>query len=415
MKGKYTMPAPQTERLEFPGARGERLAARLEHPSGPTAGFALFAHCFTCSKDLRATRRISRVLAERGIAVLRFDFTGLGESEGDFADTDFSSNIEDVVAAADFLRDRYQPPRLLIGHSLGGTAMLVAASRIQEVRAVATIAAPSDTDHLRELLVEKAPAVQQGETAEINLAGRAFRIKRQLLDDLAEHSVHDAIAGLHRPLLLFHSPLDNVVAIDHARRIFEAAKHPKSFISLDNADHLLRGNEDDAQYVAHVLATWAERYVGRNSAVGAEQPSLEPGQVLVTGQRSGMLQQVIAGRHQIVADEPEQHGGSDAGPNPYELLLAGLGSCTAMTLRMYADRKKWPLDQVRVYLSHAKVHAQDCEDCGTQEGKIDRIERILELEGDLSDQQRERLVEIADRCPVSRTLETETKIETRYR
>jgi putative redox protein len=264
------------ERVEFAGALGERLAARLEHPSGQVAAFALFAHCFTCSKDLKATRRISRSLAERGIAVLRFDFTGLGESEGDFADTDFSSNIDDLVAAADFLRDRYEAPQLLVGHSLGGTAALVAASRINEVRAVATIAAPSDTDHLRELLVEKAPAVQQSETAEINLAGRAFRIKRQLLDDLAEHSVRDSIADLRRPLLLFHSPLDNVVAVDHARRIFEAAKHPKSFVSLDSADHLLLGNDNDSQYVAHVLATWTQRYVGRKPAAPTEQPSLAP-------------------------------------------------------------------------------------------------------------------------------------------
>ena len=409
------MSAPRTERLGFPGARGERLAARLEHPRGRTTSFALFAHCFACSKDLKATRRISRSLAERGIAVLRFDFTGLGESEGDFAETDFSSNIDDLVAAADFLRDRYEAPQLLAGHSLGGTAALVAAARIDEVRAVATIAAPSDTDHLRELLVEKAPAVQQGDTSEINLAGRAFRIKRQLLDDLAEHSVRDAIVDLRRPLLLFHSPLDNVVGIDHARRIFEAAKHPKSFISLDNADHLLLGSEGDSQYIAHVLATWAERYVGRSADAPVEQPSLEPGQVLVTSQRSGMLQQVVAGRHRLMADEPEDRGGADAGPNPYELLLAGLGSCTAMTLRMYADRKEWPLGQVRVYLSHAKVHAKDCEDCETKQGKLDRIERILELDGELSDQQRERLVEIADRCPVSRTLETETKIETRHR
>jgi putative redox protein len=265
------MSALQTERIEFPGARGERLAARLEHPSGQPVAFALFTHCFTCSKDLKPIRRISRSLAERGIAVLRFDFTGLGESEGDFTETDFSSNIEDVVAAADFLRERYEAPQILVGHSLGGTAALMAAARIQEVRAVATIAAPSDTDHLRELLAEKAPAVQQGETAEINLGGRAFRIKRQLLDDLAEHGVHDAIAELRRPVLVFHSPLDNIVAIDHARRIFEAAKHPKSFISLDNADHLLLGSEDDSQYVADMLATWAMRYVGRKSFAPADE------------------------------------------------------------------------------------------------------------------------------------------------
>lgn len=255
-------PATRTDRVEFVGAMGKRLAARLEHPTGTLVGFALFAHCFTCSKDFKATRRISRALAQHGIAVLRFDFTGLGESEGDFADTDFSSNIDDLIAAAGFLRDHYEAPQLLVGHSLGGTAALVAASRIQEVRAVATIASPSDTDHIRELLVRHAPGIQQGETAEINLGGRSFRIKRQLLDNLAEHSVQEAIAELRKPLLIFHSPMDNTVGIEHARRIFETARHPKSFMSLDRADHLLRDNEQDVDFVAMVLATWAKRYVG---------------------------------------------------------------------------------------------------------------------------------------------------------
>ena len=400
------------DRIEFDGALGHRLSARLEQPAGQVAGFALFALLYLFQRSQGDAADQPRALAEQGLAVLRFDFTGLGESEGDFAETNFSSNIDDLVAAADFLRAEYQAPQLLIGHSLGGTAVLMAALRIDEVQAVATIAAPSDTEHLRDLLVQKSSFDEHSTTAEIELAGRTFTVKRQLLDDLAEQSVRDAIAELRRPLLIFHSPLDKIVGIDHARRIFEAAKHPKSFVSLDSADHLLLDDEADADFVGHLLAIWAKRYfVDAEPAAG--QPTLEHGQVLVTGGRSGLLQRVTAGPHHFVADEPEDHGGTDAGPTPYELLLASLGTCTAMTLRMYADRKGWPLHQASVRLAHARIHAKDCEECDTQEGKIDRMERVLELEGDLSDEQRQRLLEIADRCPVSRTLTTETKVATR--
>jgi len=326
------MASPLIEEIEFPGALGEKLAARLEVPLGEVAGYALLAHCFTCSKDFKSIRGMSHAMCEQGIAVLRFDFTGLGDSEGRFADTDFSSNIDDLVAAADFLRDQYQAPQLLVGHSLGGAAVLAAAARIEEVRAVATIAAISDTEHLRDLLAEKAPDLAKQETATIQLGGRRFRIKRQLLEDLAEQSIHEAIANLHRPLLIFHSPVDNVVGIDHARRIFEAASHPKSFISLDNADHLLTGNSDDPRFVGQMIGTWARRYLQK--APGERPPELEHGQTLVTGERTGMLHHITAGPHHLLADEPEDHGGSDAGPNPYELLLASLGACTGMTLRI---------------------------------------------------------------------------------
>jgi putative redox protein len=408
-----SLSARTDQRIRFPGANGHLLAARLELPDSEPLGFALFAHCFTCSKDLKAMRRISRVLAEQGIGVLRFDFTGLGESEGEFADTDFSSNIEDLLAAADYLRQHFQAPQLLVGHSLGGTAALAAAARIAETRAVATIAAPSDTDHIRQLLVEKSGGLEGDETAEIQLAGRRFQIKQRMLRDLAEHAVRDFIGELKRPLLIFHSPLDNVVGIEHARRIFETAKHPKSFVSLDNADHLLLDNDQDADFVGQVLGNWAKRYLAGPASTEPEASDADQGQVTVTSQGSGLRHEVVAGTHHLISDEPRNRGGEDAGPDPYGFLLAGLGACTGMTLRMYANHKKWSLADVRVHLSHRRIHAKDCAECETTEGKVDVIERVLEITGDLSQEQRQRLTEIADRCPVSRTLTSETRVVTR--
>lgn len=401
------MPA-KSHRLHFPGASGAELTGYLDAPAGRPRAYALFAHCFTCSKDLKAAWRICRTLAEEGIAVLRFDFTGLGESEGDFEDTTFSSNIEDLLSAADFLREEFRAPSLLIGHSLGGTAVLVAASRIPEVEMVATIAAPAGTDHLHDLLVSRGADPGSAAT-EVDLEGRTFPISRQLLEDLKSYSVRDAIAELRKPLLIYHSPVDNLVGIEEAREIFEAAKHPKSFLSLDDADHLLLRDPADARFVGRSLVCWAHRYLAMEPPAD-EEPDTDEGRVVTVGESSGYRTRIIAGRHRFVADEPERVGGGDEGPNPYDLLLAGLGACTAMTLRMYADRKEWPLEETRVELEHARVHADDCDDCETKEGKVDVIERRLSISGDLSDEQRQRLVEIADRCPVSRTLTSETKI-----
>lgn len=404
----------KSERVMFPGAFGYQLAARLDRPEEAPRACALFAHCFTCSKDLKATARISRALVERGIAVLRFDFTGLGESEGDFADTNFSSNLEDLLAAVDFMRTHYSAPKLLIGHSLGGAAVLATAARVPEAVAIATLGAPSDTGHLGEGILRSAPELESAEEAEVVLAGRPFRVRRQLIDDLAEQSVLAAVRKLGKPLLILHSPVDDVVDVDHARRIYQAAKHPKSFVSLDDADHLLIRNSADARYVAEVLAAWSGRYLGAvEEAEKAVEPALEHGEVRVVAGASGFRNRVLAGSHELIADEPTSVGGTDQGPNPYDYLLAALGACTNMTLRMYANRKKWPLEGVESRMKHSKIHARDCEECQSESGKIDLIEKELQVFGPLNDEQRERLLEIAGRCPVHRTLMSETVIRSR--
>ncbi len=402
----------RTQRVSFVGSQGDMLDARLDSPEATPRAYALFAHCFTCSKNFIAASRISRALAKRGIAVLRFDFTGLGSSEGDFANTNFSSNVTDLVMAADYLREKFEAPQILIGHSLGGAAVLAAAAQIPESVAVATIGAPSEPTHVSKHFAEKVPQIEQQGEVEVNLSGRSFRIQRQFLEDIASHRMEGVIADLGRALLVFHSPGDDTVSIEHAQRIFQTAKHPRSFVSLDDADHLLTRRED-AEYVAEVLASWATRYIPRPERAEAEDT--EQGVVIVTETGEGKyIERIQSGRHRLLADEPESVGGNDAGPGPYELLLASLGSCTAMTLRMYADHKQLPLERVIVRLRHEKIHAKDCHDCETREGRIDVIEREIELEGDLDETQRARMLEIADRCPVHRTLHGEIKVETRF-
>ena len=403
----------RTERLrvEFAGSGGHTLAGRLDRPAVRPRATALFAHCFTCGRDLTAASRIAATLAARGVAVLRFDFTGLGHSEGEFASTNFSSNVEDLIAAADYLRAEHEAPSLLIGHSLGGAAVLAAAARIPEARGVATIAAPSDPGHVRRLFGASAAEIEERGEARVELAGRRFTVRRQFLDDIAEQSLEAHVAGLRRALLVLHAPGDEIVGVENASRIFLAARHPKSFVSLDDADHLL-SRRADAEYAASVIASWAERYLPEQIAVSAR--CAEPGEVVVVESGDGPFAQAIAvGPHQLVADEPESVGGRDTGSTPYGLLLAALGACTTMTLRMYADRKGVPLDGVAVHLRHEKIHARDCEECESETGRIDLIEREIELEGALDDPQRARLLEIADRCPVHRTLHGEISVRTR--
>jgi uncharacterized OsmC-like protein/alpha-beta hydrolase superfamily lysophospholipase len=399
-----------SERFEFPNTKGERLAALLDMPIGRPNAFALFAHCFTCGKDNLAAKRIAERLAMCGIAVLRFDFTGLGNSEGEFANTHFSSNVDDLVAAADHLRKAHTAPAILIGHSLGGAAVIAAAHRIPEARAVVTIAAPSDPAHVTGLFKDHVEAIRTQGEVEVALAGRPFRIRREFLDDVAEKNLHEALATLHKALLIFHSPTDDTVGIDNATFIFTHAKHPKSFVSLAGADHLL-SKRSDAIYVANVIAAWTARYLEESEGMTEEE--VETGTVLVRETRQSKYQQeVLSGPHRFFADEPVKVGGLDSGPGPYDLVLAGLGACTSITLRIYAEHKKLPLSRVSVRLSHNKIHARDCENCETVEGMIDHIDRAITLEGDLTPEQRKRLMEIADKCPVHRTLESEVEIKT---
>jgi len=399
---------PSRERITFNNSSGHALAAALELPDGAPRASALFAHCFTCGKDSAAASRISRTLASTGVAVLRFDFTGLGGSEGDFANANFSSNVDDLLAAAAFLREHHEAPQLLVGHSLGGTAVLSAAPRIPEARAVATIGAPASTDHVLGQLVGSVAAIERDGEATVTLAGREFRVRRQFLDDLRAQRLPESLGALRRALLVMHAPLDETVPIDEASRIFAAAKHPKSFISLDGADHLLSGL-GDAQYVAATISAWAARYLDLR---GGTRPDVPGGEVHVAEGNRKFLRQVHSDDHAWVADEPKAAGGDNLGPDPYEHLLAALGTCTSMTVRAYANRKGWALEDIDVELEHGREHARDCADCDEQERRIEVLTRAIRLRGNLDPDQRRRLLEIADRCPVHRTLEGTLRVDT---
>lgn len=402
-----------TQKLTFPSAEGHELAARLDTPSGAIRGFAIFAHCFTCSKDILAARTIAAQLARLGVGVLRFDFTGLGGSGGEFGNAGFSSNVDDLVAAADYLRQHFEAPVLLIGHSLGGAAVLAAARRIAEVKAVVTIGAPADVGHILKHLGTSLDEIEEKGVAPVTIGGRSFKVGRSLVEDARQTTLLDCVKTFGKALLIMHSPIDDVVGIDNAAEIFMAARHPKSFVSLDHADHLLSCPED-ATFVGDVIAGWAGRYLAEDRPQG-ETPVEH---VRVTETRAGKYQVTIhAGMHRFFGDEPVSAGGLDSGPSPYDLLSAALGACTAMTLRIYADFKKVELGPVSVDVSHEKMHAKDCADCAPDiqagGGKIDTFDRIISIGGTVPEELADKIVEIANKCPVHRTLESRSHIRTR--
>ncbi len=392
-------------RASFTGSDGHELSARLDLPAGSARAFAVFAHCFTCTKDILAARRIAATLAAAGVGVLRFDFTGLGSSQGEFANTNFSSNVEDLVRAAAYLRDNYSAPAILIGHSLGGAAVLVAAHEIPEARAVVTINAPADVAHVLKNFGTSLEEVRDKGEAEVVLSGRRFRIRRSFIADAEQYRLADRISSLGKALLVMHAPLDAVVSIEHASKIFLAARHPKSFVSLDDADHLL-ANAGSAAYAARIIEAWASKYIPEATAASANETT----DALIRETGLGMYHNsVTLGRHRLIADEPTVAGGRDSGPSPYDYLSVALGACTSMTLRAYANYKNLALGRVSVIVRHGKTPAEHCADCGAvaagREGKIDRFERVISVEGELDAALRAKLLEIADKCPVHRTLE----------
>lgn len=407
-----SMKAPSIVRATFKGSSGHELAARLDLPPGPVRAFALFAHCFTCTKDNLAANRIAVGLAAAGVGVLRFDFTGLGSSEGEFANTNFSSNVEDLIRAVAYLRENFAAPAILIGHSLGGAAVLVAAADIPEAKAVVTIGAPANVAHVLKHFGSSLDEILRKGEAEVTLAGRQFRIRRSFVEDAEEHRLLDRLAKVGKALLVMHAPRDDTVGIENATKIFLAARHPKSFVSLDDADHLVSGSKD-ALWTADVIAAWAGRYLPELASTSAD----EVVDVLVRETGQGKFQNLVAsGRHRLLADEPADAGGSDSGPNPYDYLSIALGACTTMTLRTYAEFKKLPLGRISVAVRHGKVPAQHHEDCGImakgREGKIDRFERIIAVEREIDPTLRQKLAEIADKCPVHRTLKAGSAIVT---
>ena len=398
-----------TERIEFPGHDGTPLAARLDLPQGPQVATAIFAHCFTCGKDIPAARRIAARLSALGIAVLRFDFTGLGHSGGEFANTSFTSNVNDLLAANTYLEQRSMTPSLIVGHSLGGAAVLKAAAALDTIKAVATIGAPFDPGHVTHNFAQALPEIDAEGSAKVSLGGRPFRISKGFVDDVTKTNLTEAVGRLKAALLVLHAPLDNIVGIENAGEIFSAAKHPKSFVTLDGADHLIT-KSDDAEYVANIITAWSERYLDINRP--APPPGAPEGVLRVAeSDPNGFLNDITSGDgHHLLADEPLAYGGTNRGLSPYGLLSAGLGACASMTIRMYARHKKWPLDHVSVDVSHDKVHAQDAK---TAVGdKIDTWHRRITLKGALTEDQRARLLEIADKCPVHRTLERSSQVIT---
>lgn len=401
----------RSQKFTFENRKGLQLSAILDLPLGEKPkSFAIFAHCFTCGKSLKAARNIGLALTQNGIAVMRFDFAGIGQSEGEFFDTNFSTNVADLLDAADYLTKNHQAPSLLVGHSLGGAAVLLAASQLDSVQAVATLGAPAEPEHVKHLFGSIEDRIRSKGEGEIRIGGKLITIRKHFLDDLEGIDLNTIIGSLKKAILVLHSPQDQIVGISNAKDIYEAARHPKSFMSLDGADHLLL-DKKDSMYVGNVIASWVSRYINLEEST----PLLTDKQAVVRLGERGFTTEILAGKHSFIADEPTSVGGDDLGPSPYDLLVSALGACTAMTMKMYAERKGWNLQEVRVHLEHSHVYVEDQSKVGEKGAKIDQIERVIEMEGSLDESQRKRLMEIADRCPVHRTMHNEIRVVSRER
>lgn len=397
--------------LTFPNAEGQQLSAKLYLPLDDSPRFyAIFAHCFTCSKNYKAVTNISETLAHLGVAVLSFDFTGLGMSEGKFEETEFSSNVGDLLAASNFLDDKYEAPKLLIGHSLGGAAILFASDIIPSVQALVTIGAPADPKHVKHLFEEDIETIKKKGSAKVNIGGRSFRLRKDFLDDLESQDLPKILGRSRKALLIMHSPQDKIVEIKNAADLYHLAHHPKSFVTLDRSDHLLT-DERESKYVGEVISTWSKKYL----PLEISENDIDGHQVKVRLFGDSYTTEVKTPYHHLLADEPEKLGGKNLGPNPYDLLMASLGACTVMTLKMYANRKKWDLKEITVYMDHDKVHFEDSENFEKSSAKVSRFTRTLEIEGELTAEMKVKLLEIADKCPVHRTLHEDIVIETSFK
>lgn len=396
--------------ITFTNAEGTSLSARLELPvDRKPQTFAVFAHCFTCNKNFRAVRQISSALATNGFGVLSFDFTGLGDSGGDFSDTTFSGSVSDLIAAAEYLATNYTAPSLLIGHSLGGAATILAASKLDSVKAVVTIGSPSEPQHVKKLFRAQIETIEESGASDVDIGGRPFTLKREFVEDLDKQELLSVVGRMDKAFLFLHSPEDDIVGVENAAALYKAARHPKSFVSLSGADHLLTAAED-GQYAGDLIASWAARYVPDETQ--QRDVSTKEDVVAYLSADEKFTTILNAGGHRMTADEPESFGGNEFGPSPYGFVSSGLAACTAMTLRLYADRKGWELGDVAVHVSHSKIHAADCSDCESGGSKIDTFERTIEVSAELADEQKQKLLEIADKCPVHRTLGAEAQIET---
>lgn len=397
-----------SKKVSFKNKEGHHLHGNLELPVNQKPhNFVLFAHCFTCNKNFFAVKNISDALTAKGFGVLRFDFTGLGESEGEFADSNFSGNVEDLLAAAEYLKVEFKSPSLLIGHSLGGAAVLYAAQKLPDVTAIATIGAPSSVKHVEQLIEGNLDEITSNGMARVNIGGRPFNIKKQFLDDLKKQELIKIVPELGKSLLILHSPQDSTVEIKNAEELYKAAKHPKSFVSMDGANHLL-SNKEDSLYAGEIIGSWAHRYL----EIPKVQSLKTKHDVVAFLGDEGFTTQIKAGNHFFVADEPKEVGGNNFGPNPYELVSAGLAACTSMTIQMYAKRKGWKLEQVETHVNYSKEHAIDSQHCEDESAKIDTFKRNLMIKSKLDEKQIQRLLEIANKCPVHKTLHSPTQIIT---